>query len=185
MTREEIAAYSPWNDQEAREQQMMLRWMELCGDLLWRTNALAHFTASAWVVNPARDRVLMAYHHIYQAWAWLGGHADGEADLLGVAMREAREESGIRTVEPLSRDIFSVEILNVEGHRKRGEYVGTHAHLNLTYLLEADDTQALHSKPDENAGVRWVPLEEAVGQGDSRQMKEIYAKLNDKLRRMA
>lgn len=52
-------------------------------------------TASAWVVNKDRSKVLMIYHNIYNSWSWLGGHADGETDLLAVAIREVREEAGI------------------------------------------------------------------------------------------
>ncbi len=69
------------------------------------------------------DRVLMAYHNIYHSWAWTGGHADGEKDLLSVAMREAREETGIKTVTPVMDQIFSLEVLTVDGHEKKGLYV--------------------------------------------------------------
>ena len=48
-------------------------------------------TASSVIVHPARTKTLMAFHKIYQSWAWTGGHVDGETDLLHVAMREARE----------------------------------------------------------------------------------------------
>lgn len=76
-------------------------------------------TASAWVVNRERTRVLMVYHNIYNSWSWLGGHADGETDLLSVAIREVKEEAGISNVHPVSEEIFSMESLTVDGHVKK------------------------------------------------------------------
>ena len=101
----------------------------------------------------------MAYHNIYDSWSWLGGHADGERDLLSVALREVEEESGLTAVRPVREDLFSLEILTVDGHEKRGAYVPSHLHLNVTYLLEAEDGQSLRSKPDENQAVAWFGRE--------------------------
>lgn len=179
--RDTILSYAPTCEQEREDQRMMLRYLSLFDDLLTRENEIAHFTASAWITNPARDRVLMIYHNIYDSWAWTGGHADGEADLLQVALREAREETGAGQVRPLSGESISLEILTVDAHFKRGRYVVPHLHLNLTYLLEADDAQALHSKPDENSGVRWFTPEEAVAASTEPEMREIYRKLNRRL----
>ena len=139
-------------------------------------------TASAWVTNERRDRILMAYHKIYDSWAWLGGHADGERDLLAAAMREVREESGVVHVRPVMEDIFSLEVLTVDGHEKRGRYVSSHLHLNVTYLLIADDTDTLTVKPDENSGVRWFTPDGAVEASSEPWYRErIYKKLNAKL----
>ena len=93
--RAQIEAFAPYNEQEEADRRQMLADMDCFSDLLTRENATAHFTASCWIVNPDRTKVLMAYHNLYQSWAWLGGHADGEADLLSVALREANEESGV------------------------------------------------------------------------------------------
>ena len=139
-------------------------------------------TASAWVTNKTMDRVLMVYHNLYDSWSWLGGHADGECDLLAVALREVREESGLVRVRPLSEEIFSLEVLTVDGHEKRGCYVPSHLHLNVTYLLTADDGDALRVKPDENSGVKWFTPEGAVEASSEPWFRErVYAKLNRKL----
>ena len=148
MLLEQIERFVPFNEQEARDRALIQDCIERFADIFTRENRLAHVTASAWVVNPARSRVLMAYHNIYNSWSWLGGHADGERDLLGVALREVCEESGIVRVRPLSPEIFSMEALTVDGHVKRGEYVSSHLHLNFTYLLEADEDQPLRAKAD-------------------------------------
>lgn len=117
---EQLSAYIPYNEQEARDRALLLECLRREPDVMTRQNPLAHFTASAWIVNPTRTRVLMVYHNIYHSWSWLGGHADGESDLLAVAMREAREESGIRSARPVSEDIFSLGGAHRGRHEKRG-----------------------------------------------------------------
>ena len=115
---EELEAYRPWNDQEERDRAELLRRLRSGEALYTRDNAAGHLTASAWVVSPDRTQVLMAYHNLYDSWSWLGGHADGDRDLLAVSMREVREESGLTAVRPVSPHIYSLEILTVDGHEK-------------------------------------------------------------------
>ena len=75
---QQLTQYRPWNEQEEADRRELLRRLESSEDLYTRSNAAAHLTASAWVVSPDRQQVLMAYHNLYDSWAWLGGHADGE-----------------------------------------------------------------------------------------------------------
>lgn len=179
---EELTRYRPWNEQEAQDRAELLRRLKSGEALYTRDNAAGHLTASAWVVSPDRRQVLMAYHNLYNSWSWLGGHADGDHDLLAVALREVREESGLTAVRPVSRSIYSVEILTVDGHEKRGVYVSSHLHLNVTYLLEADPSVPVRRKPDENSAVAWFGLEEAVAASSEPWFRErIYQKLNAKL----
>lgn len=182
---EEVEKFSPWNEQEKRDKQQILHCLRAVPDIFYRENTLAHMTASAWVVNRTRDKVLMVYHNIYRSWSWLGGHADGEEDLLQVAIREVREESGLREVVPISRDIYSLEILTVDGHEKRGEYVSSHLHYNITYLLEADEEANLSGNSEENSGVGWFKLNQAVTISTEPWFRErIYSKLNEKLQKL-
>ena len=180
--REDIARYAPYNEQEARDKAVILDFLARHDDAFLRSNRIAHMTASAWVVNAARDRVLMVYHKIYDSWSWTGGHADGEEDLLSVAIREVREETGVQSVRPVSEEIYSLEILTVDGHEKRGEYVPSHLHLNVTYLLEADEHEALRICEAENSGVRWFTLDGALqASTEPWFVARIYKKLNEKL----
>ena len=179
--RDAIEAYRPVNEQEYRDREVMLYALDALDAPLTRDNPIAHFSASSWIVNPRRDRALMAWHNIYRTWAWTGGHADGEADLLSVALREAREETGIAQITPVSPAIYSLEVLPVNAHIKRGKFVSAHLHLNVTYLLTADDTQPIRAKPDENSAVAWLPLAEAADNRDEPFMATIYKKLNQKL----
>ena len=201
---DEIRLYQPWTEKETWEKQQILDFMEKNPDCLFRGNRIAHMTASAWVVNRQRSKVLMAYHKIYDSWAWLGGHADGEADLLQVAMKEACEEAGLRpanpilmkaglrpadpplmaagSLRPVREEIFSLETLTVDGHMKHGSWVPSHLHLNLTYLLEADEEEPLRINAEENTGVRWFAFEEALAASKEPWFVEhIYSKLIRKL----
>lgn len=178
---EQIQNYTPWNEQEQKDKEEIVSQLKK-ENIFSRENKAAHMTASAWVLNKERTRVLMVYHNIYDSWSWLGGHADGERDLLSVAVREVKEESGIQNVRPLSEDIFSLEILTVDGHEKNGSYVSSHLHLNVTYLLEADEGENVAIKPDENSGVGWFTKNGAIEASTEPWFQQrIYKKLNEKL----
>ncbi|MCI6536286.1 MAG: NUDIX hydrolase [Lachnospiraceae bacterium] len=185
MTRQELIAsieqYQPYNEQEERDKVLILEWIKNNENAFSRDNLVAHMTASAWVVNKDRSKVLMVYHNIYNSWSWLGGHADGETDLLSVAIREVKEEAGISHVVPVTEDIFSMESLTVDGHVKNGKYVSSHLHFNVTYLLEADPDESVSIKADENSGVAWFTLEEALAKSTEPWFVEhVYAKLIEK-----
>lgn len=179
---EQLKQYKPINEQEEKDKKFIISCIEKYDDIFLRDNNIAHMTASAWVVNKSHDKVLMAYHNIYDSWSWLGGHADGETNLLNVAMREVSEESGVKNIHPVSEDIYSLEVLTVDGHVKRGEYVSSHLHLNITYLIEADEEELLTIKADENSGVKWFGLKEAIEASSEKWFRDnIYNKLNNKL----
>ena len=181
---QQITAYLPVNEQEAADRALLLDWLESGVDIDKRSNKTAHLTASAWVVSPDRSQVLMAYHKLYNSWAWLGGHADGERDLMSVSRREALEESGLKTVTPLTETPISLEILTVDGHEKRGAYVPSHLHLNVTYLFEADPAAPLRVKPDENSAVAWIPVDRIDNYSSEPWLcKRIYSKLCSKAKR--
>ena len=174
--------YVPYNEQEEKDRQVMLQLLRTTPDIFERKNQTAHFTASSWLLNREHDKVLMIYHNIYHSWAWTGGHADGETDLLKVAVREVKEEAGIKNVHPVSEEIFSLESLTVDGHIKNGSYVSSHLHFNVTYLLEADSEEQVSIKPDENSGVSWFTPEEALKKSTEPWFVEhIYSKLLNKM----
>lgn len=175
---DEIRNYKPANEQEERDKEQMLRFMADNPDYLSRENQIAHFSASVWTVNKERTKTLMVYHNIYNSWSWIGGHADGIEDLCSVAMRELQEETGIRHAVLVSPDILSLETLTVNGHVKRGNYVPSHLHFNVTYLAEADEQEELIVKADENQAVRWWTFEEALTVPSEEWMVErVYRKL--------
>ena len=179
--KENLEKFVPYNEQEETDKRIMLKYLKDFDDVLTRQNEYGHFTSSAFILNKERTKLLMIYHKIYNSWAWTGGHSDGDNDLLYVAMNEAKEETGIKNVRPISKDIYSIEIVTVDGHEKREKYVGSHVHLNVTYLLEADENEEIHIKEDENSGVKWIDIGKVIETSTEKVMKPIYQKLNEKL----
>lgn len=180
----DIENFKPYNEQEEVEKKIMLQYFNSFDDVLTRQNEMGHFTSSAFVLNKERTKILMIYHKIYNSWAWVGGHSDGDNDLLYVAMKEAKEETGIQNVKPILEDIYSLEIITVNGHVKKGKYVGSHVHLNVTYLLEADETEKLCIKEEENSGVKWVPINQILSESSEAWVRDrVYAKIIEKMKK--
>ena len=182
---DEIAAYRPRSEQEEADQRQMLDYIRQFPDtILTRDNPIAHFSSSGFVVNADASRVLMAHHNLYRVWAWTGGHVDGEADFLAVALREAREETGVTHIRPLSDAVASLEILPVWGHVKRGRYVPSHLHLNVSYLLLADENDPLSVREGENTRVGWLPAAELLSYTNEWEMDGVYTKLLERARNL-
>jgi len=139
-------------------------------------------TTSAWIVNKNRNKVLMIYHNIYNSWAWVGGHADGDEDLLRVIKKEIEEETGIKSVKLLTDEIYGINIITVDNHIKRGSVVNCHLHFDIEYLFEADENQSIRIKKDENSGVKWIDINDVEKYTTEEKMKPIYRNLINKLK---
>lgn len=180
---EELKAYCPGNDQEAADKRMILDYIETFPDtILTRENRFAHITAASMIFNERKDKVLMIYHNIFRSWSWTGGHADGDEDMLYVAMKEAKEETGVKNLRVLQKKgnpgtLAAVNVLPVWGHVKRGVYVSSHLHLNFSYLFEADEREALRIKEDENSQVGWINIDELREMVTEPDMIPVYEKL--------
>ncbi len=180
--RDLIERYKPYNEQEISDRELMLKYIDMFPDVLTRDNSLCHFTSSAWIVNKERTKVLMIHHNIYNSWAWVGGHADGDADLGFVALKETNEETSISGAKIISDGIFGLQILTVDSHIKRGKFVSSHLHLDCCFLIEADENESLMIKEDENSGVKWIDIDEAPIITNEEKMKPIYKKLISKIK---
>lgn len=177
-----VQNYIPYNEQEEKDKALILQQLS-ADNILTRKNHLAHLTVSAWIVSPDYQKVLMAYHNIYQSYAWLGGHLDGNADIVSVIKKEIQEESGLSEFQLIENQLFSLEVLTVDGHVKNGEYVSSHLHLNLTFLCIANPDLPIHIRPSENSQIAWLEADK-INQSVSEVwfMKHIYQKLIDKVK---
>jgi len=183
MILEDIENFVPFNKEEETDKKVLIRFIRDNPDYLLRTNPIGHFSSSAWIVNEDFSKVLMCYHRIYDSWSWCGGHADGDGNLLEVAVREVKEETGLSDIKVLSDKIFSIECLHVMGHYKNGRYVSSHLHFNLTYLVQADEKEKLVIKPDENKDLAWFTLNQVLTKPSETWMVEhIYKKELEKTR---
>ncbi len=180
----QIQSYHPENEQELSDQRVMLDYIQKFEhNILHRENEIAHITSSSIILNTERTKMLMIHHNIYNTWTWTGGHADGDRNLLEIALKEAQEETGIESIRVLSGEIGSIDILPVWGHMKRGKYVSAHLHLNAAYIFVADEAETLTIKPDENSDIRWILLEEVAAHSKEPDLILLYNKLLEKAKR--
>ncbi len=150
-----LASYRPADPHETEMVRLTREFVESHEDCFERSQAAGHITGSAWIVDLDRVYVLLTHHLKLGKWLQLGGHADGDPDVLAVALREAREESGLEEIRPVSKGIFDVDVHRIPPRGDEKE----HFHFDVRYLLEADRKHPLRMTP-ESRGLAWVRLGE-------------------------
>lgn len=130
-----------------------------------------HVTGSAIVLNLRGDAMLLTHHAKLEKWLQLGGHADGDSDILAVAMREAEEESGLR-VRPVSRAILDLDVHAIPARKSDP----LHFHYDVRYLLQVVDSEAF-VVTDESLDLAWVPLERITDYTDEVSVTRLVEKL--------
>lgn len=179
-----IMDYIPENEQEENDKKIMLKYIKKFDDVLTRQNEMFHFTTSAWVINHDKTKVLMIYHNIFDSWAWIGGHADGNSNLLEVVKKEILEETGVKNVALLINGIFGLSIQIVKPHIKNGKYISSHLHYDIQFLFEASEEDDLKIKCDENKDVRWLDIDTVLDKVTEEHMKPLYKKLMNKVQKL-
>ncbi|MBU1094281.1 MAG: NUDIX hydrolase [Firmicutes bacterium] len=174
--------YVPICEQEVQDKRAILQFIKLNNDCLLRSNLIAHITSSAIVVNKKMDKVLFIHHNIYNSWGWVGGHNDGNPNLLEVAIKEAIEETGVTHITPYNNEVLGIDVIYVENHIKNGKFIGDHLHLNATFLLIADENEKLIIKEDENSGVKWFYINDVVNHVTEERIKTVYIKLLSRIK---
>ncbi len=178
-----IKQFKSFNEEEQAYKESFLQFFNKFAEKDWATrdNLIGHLTSSAWVVNKDKSKVLFAYHNIYKSWAWLGGHADDDLDLLHVACKEACEESGIKNVKPIIDTPIDLSIQLVASHYKKEKHIPAHLHYNVTYLLEANENETLEISPNENSAVKWIKTEELLEKSSEEAVRLTYARIMQKV----
>lgn len=151
--------------------------VETNADCFHRDHWPAHVTGSAWVVSPDRSRVLMMHHRKLGQWFQPGGHADGDADILRVALRETAEETGLETrqVRLLHMEVFDVDVHSIAA----SEHDPRHEHIDIRFLVEIDDSLPVPGN-DESHQVLWVRLNDVSAYNNNRSTW----RMTEKTRRM-
>jgi len=140
-------------------------------ECLWRTCVPGHLTASAWVVDGARRHTLLTHHRKLDRWLQLGGHVDGNPDLLASALREAAEESGLTRLHAVSSAIFDVDRHRIPARGSEPE----HWHYDVRYLIEADPHEPLKLS-SESRDLAWVALERVAELNPSESLARMVRK---------
>jgi ADP-ribose pyrophosphatase YjhB (NUDIX family) len=140
-------------------------------DALWRTCLQGHVTGSAWIVSKDRKQVLLTHHHKLDRWFQLGGHSDGDPNPVSVSMREASEESGLKTLHVVSPELFDFDQHEIPA---RGNEPA-HWHFDFRYMIEADSSQPLHIS-SESKDLAWVSLQEVAKLNPSESMLRMVRK---------
>ncbi|MBI3508902.1 MAG: NUDIX hydrolase [Chlamydiia bacterium] len=146
-----LAAYHPTAEEVVTKERMMA-FIQQYPDCFERTLEIGHITASAWLISPDSASVLLTHHAKLNAWLQLGGHCDGDLDVLRTALREAREESGIEAIEPVREDIFDIDIHSIPVYGAIKE----HLHYDVRFLLQVK-SQEPFVVSHESKKLAWFP----------------------------
>ena len=167
-----LAAHRPFDLEEQRHLEQILHFVQTYPDCFERTLTVGHLTGSAWIISPDRAHILLNHHRKLNRWLQPGGHADGNPDILAVAWREAREESGLTGLQLLSRDIFDVDIHFIPATSSEAG----HYHYDIRFIFQADPQERLVVSAESKA-LAWVPL-------DQLHQYEVDASLTRMVRKM-
>jgi 8-oxo-dGTP pyrophosphatase MutT (NUDIX family) len=142
--------YKPTSSVDAAAQERIITFVQNYPDCFERTLLVGHVTASSWLLNKAGDKALLMHHAKLNQWMQLGGHCDGDADVLAVAIKEAQEESGIQDIVPVSTEIFDLDVHLIPATSKEPE----HYHYDIRFLLQvAGDADFVRNH--ESHDMRW------------------------------
>ena len=178
--KEIIDNYNPSDQQEENDKISMLYFINHFDDVLTRNNVIGHFSAAGFIVNKEKNKMLAVYHKIADGWTYPGGHADGDDNLLRVALREVYEETGLKA-DTLRKEPFMISILPVESHFKNNQFVSSHLHFDILYLMEADESISLKMFDDAIDAVKWIPFQDIEKEKFCYFIKPIVIRMIDKI----
>lgn len=167
-----LAAYDPADARETAMRDRMLAFVTRSGDAAFdRHTVEGHVTASAWIVDPAREHAVLLHHRKLGRWLQLGGHVDGDPDVRGAALREAREESGLRTLRFAADTIYDVDVHTIPARADEP----AHDHYDVRFALEADPREPLRGNHESN-DVRWIAIDELESYAIDNSVRRLAAK---------
>jgi len=141
--------YKAFDALEHKTQIQCLSFVRAHEDCFLRSNLAGHITSSCWLLSPDHEQVLLTHHKKIGRWLQLGGHTDGDPDVLRVALKEAEEESGIKNIRALSPDIFDLDVHLIAEYKN----IPAHYHYDIRFALESPSTDFMVS--DESHALAW------------------------------
>lgn len=152
---EELKKYEAQNKSEKKSKKKIISFILNNQENTGRENKEGHLTASAWIVNNERNKVLLHKHLAINKWIQLGGHVEEAETIKEAALREASEESGLNSLSLLNENVFDIDHHLIPAHKNQAE----HIHYDIRYLLEAEDKEELE-KSSESKNLKWLELSE-------------------------
>jgi len=146
-----LNAYHPVAQTEQLFKKDLLEFISQHNDCFERSLEIGHITASAWILNKSHTHALLMHHSKLDKWFQLGGHCDGNPNVLEVAIKEAQEESGIMSIEPIEHSIFDIDIHLIPANKKEKE----HYHYDIRFLLHVTSNERIVQN-NESKELRWI-----------------------------
>ncbi|AEI50729.1 NUDIX hydrolase [Runella slithyformis] len=168
-----LRQHTPFDPEEHAMWQDTIRFVEENPDCFERWLTIGHVTGSAWIVDESQTSVLLMHHRKLDKWFQPGGHADGDSDVLHVALKEALEETGLKTVHCLAKTIFDVDVHLIPANAKEA----AHYHYDIRFLFRADSQQPL-SINSESKELVWVPLSDVEQYNNSNSILRMVQKMS-------
>ena len=146
-----LQQYDPQDRQEHEYKVVILEFLAQYPNAFERSLHVGHITAAAWLVNKDNTKALLTHHRKLTMWVQLGGHCDGNTDVLAVAIKEAQEESGIMHIEPISCEIFDIDVHLIPENKKEQ----AHYHYDIRFLLQVKSDEN-YIISDESHDLAWI-----------------------------
>ena len=153
----DLKKYIPFDSHEKEMVGKVISLIENTPDCFLNNSFPAHMTASAWIIDNGLTHLLFTHHRKLNKWLQLGGHADGEENLVNAATREAMEESGLKSVRLAAPGIFDVDIHEIPARKD----IPAHYHYDVRYLFKADKDEPLVVS-DESHDLKWLDINEVA-----------------------
>jgi 8-oxo-dGTP pyrophosphatase MutT (NUDIX family) len=179
----EIENFQPSDAKEAIDKQKLIEFIKTtpAEDRYVRTNLKGHITGSALLLSPDMAKTLLTHHAFLNKWLQFGGHADGDPDIAGVALRETQEESGIDDVELLTPYIVDIDVHEIPDRPERNE--PAHIHYDIRYITRAKTVDFKISEESHN--LRWFDIDALATVKLDLNMNRMIAKWQDYLQKKA
>jgi len=166
-----LHAYRESHPLESPVIERYVKFVEHHSDCFLRSQLAGHVTGSAWLVNRAGTHVLLTHHRKLDRWLQLGGHADGHTNVLEVALKEAREESGIQAIQALDTQLFDIDIHEIPARKNEP----AHFHYDARFALQVSETDQF-TPSDESHALDWVLISELAQYTDDESMIRMAGK---------